>query len=666
MTKGWGADTFNGVGVGRLKAKVMTRPPGPSVLPGLGGPAAPASFVSGFNADALLAAAVQAHNAGRLAEAERGYRAGLALAPRDARMPAHLGVLLLEQGRNAEGVALLDQSLALDPRQPGMLTNKGAALMALGRIDEALDAYGKAIAQQAAADQPGAYNNLGVHLQSLNLSDAAAAAYERAVALDPAFPEAWGNLGIAHLLAGRASVALPALDRAVALKPDYPDAWTNRGTALQALNRLDEALESFDRALALRPEAAEAWTNRSLALQGLRRFDESFEASARAVSMGEGGNADSWNNHGVALQTLHRFEEAVDAYDRALTADPAGASAWNNRGLALQGLGRFEAAMASFDRAIALQPDYADAHWNKAIALILLGDYEHGWPLFEWRWKRSDPGAEKPRDFGVPPWLGEAPIAGKTLLLHAEQGFGDTIQMLRYAPVLAAQGAKVTLIVPEPLIELAATVEGLGAPPVAGGVMNFDLHIPLMSLPLAMKTRIDAVPHDIPYLSVPERARTAWAGRLGPAARRRVGLAWAGNPGHSNDHNRSLAFEVLRPLLDADVEFHSLLKAYRPSELDALIADGRIRDHSDELDSFSDTAALIDRMDVVVAVDTSTAHLAGALGKPLLLLLPLIPDCRWGLNREDSPWYPTARLLRQTAAGDWSGVIAAASEALRA
>jgi tetratricopeptide (TPR) repeat protein len=631
----------------------------------LGGAAAPASTIPAFNADVLLAAAIQAHDSGRLAEAERGYRAALALAPRDARVPAHLGVLLLEQGRNAEGVALLDQSLALDPRQPGMLTNKGNALVALGRVAEALDAYGQAIAQQSAADQPGAYNNLGVYLQSLKLSDDAATAYERALALDPAFPEAWGNLGVAHLTAERAQAALEALDRAVALKPDYPDAWTNRGTALQKMNRLDEALESFDRALALRPDSADVWTNRSLTLQGLRRFDESFEASAKAVSMGEGADADSWNNHGVALQTLHRFEEAVDAYDRALTADPEGASAWNNRGLALQGLGRFEEAVASFDRAIALKPDYADAHWNKALVLILLGDYEAGWPLFEWRWKRSEPGAEKPLDFGAPPWLGQAPIAGKTLLLHAEQGFGDSIQMLRYVPLLAARGAKVTLIAPEPLIELAATVEGLGAEPKTGGLMSFDLHVPLMSLPLAMNTRLDTVPRDTPYLSVPERARAAWSERLGPAKRRRVGLAWAGNPDHNNDHNRSLAFDVLRPLLDADVEFHSLLKTYRPGEREALAADGRIHDHSAALDSFADTAALIDRMDMVVAVDTSTAHLAGALGKPLLLLLPFIPDCRWGLNRDDSPWYPTARLLRQDAAGDWTGVIRAAAAALR-
>ena len=642
----------------------MTRPPGAPVLPGLGKAAASAPTFPAFNADALLAAAIQAHDAGRLAEAERGYRAALAIAPRDPRVAAHLGTLLLEQGRHAEGVAALDQSLALDPRQPGMLTNKGAALAALGRFAEAIAAYGLAIGLQPAAEQPAAYNNLGVYLQSLGRSDDAAAAYQQALALDPDFPEAWGTLGVAHLTADRPAPAFEALDRAVALRPDYADAWTNRGTALQKLNRLDEALESFDRALAQRPDAAAIWTNRSLALQGLRRFDESFEASAKAVAMGQGEDADSWNNHGVALQTLHRYDEAVDAYDKALTADPSGASAWNNRGLALQGQGRFEDAIASFDRAIALKPDYADAYWNKAIALILTGDYAAGWPLFEWRWKRSEPGAEPATDYGTPPWLGETALAGKTLLLHAEQGFGDTLQMLRYIPILADQGIRVTLIVPEPLIELANTVRGLSAPARAEGLMGFDAHTPLMSLPLAMGTGLDTVPADVPYLHAPEDARRRWAQRLGPARRRRVGLTWSGNPGHRNDHNRSLPFEALGPLLGADVEFHALHKDYRPADLAAMRADGRVIDHAAELDSFSATAALIEQMDVVIAVDTSVAHLAGALGKPLLLLLPFVPDYRWGLSREDSPWYPTARLIRQERPGDWAGAVRRALEAL--
>jgi tetratricopeptide (TPR) repeat protein len=645
----------------------MTRTPGPPGLPGLGSaPAAgPANPFPAFNPESVLAQAIQAHEAGRLEDAERHYRTVLKMAPKDPRIPAHLGSLLLEQGRNEEGAAMMDLTLALDPRQPGMLMNRGAALIALGRFEEALASYTLAIACQPEDVRHEAFNNLGVYLHGLGRPDEAADAYAKAVALKPDFPEAWGNRGISLLTGGQPEAAVKAFDRAVALKPDYADAWTNRGTALQALSRLDEALESFDRALALDPAAGEIWNNRSMALQGLRRFDESIAASAKAVELGGEAVQDSWNNHGIALQTLNRFDEAIEAFDRSIAADPAAASALNNRGLALQGLGRHDEALASFDAAIALKPDYPDAHWNKAIGLILLGRYAEGWPLFEWRWKRSEPGADKPRDLGVPPWLGETSLDGKTLLVHAEQGFGDSLQMLRYIPLLAAQGAKVRLMIPAQLTELASTVEGLAWPPHEIAGRPFDAHIPMMSLPLAMGTTFETVPADVPYIAVPESAAAKWARRLGPGARTRVGLTWSGNANHRNDHNRSLTLQALLPLLDADAEFHSLQKDYRPADAELMRADGRIIDHSAELESYSDTAALIDRMDWVVSVDTSTAHLAGALGKPLLLLLPFAPDYRWGLERSDTPWYPSARLLRQRTPGDWAPVIADALSALK-
>ena len=639
----------------------MTRAP---VLPGLGqGPLSATPPL--FDVEALLAAAIGAHEAGRGAEAERSYRALLKMAPRDARIPAHLAVLLLEQGRHGDALPALDQTLALDPGQAGMLTNKGNALIALERFGEAIAAYDQAIALQARPERASAYVNLGVYLQGLGRSDDAAAAYGKAIALDPRLPEAWGNLGIAHLHADRPGQALEALDRAIELRPGYADAWTNRGTALQGLGRLEEALEAFDRAIALSPESAGVWSNRSMTLQGLRRFEESHQASARAVALGDGDEAGSWNNHGMALQSLGRLDEALAAYDRALSADPSGASALNNRGLALQGMGRLDEALACFDAAAQLKPDYADPHWNKALALLAMDRYAEGWRLFEWRWKRSEPGAEQPQDFGVPAWLGETGLGGKTLLIHAEQGYGDTIQMLRYVPVLAAQGVKVVLICPQSLLELADTVEGLAEPALPGGLVNFDAHVPTMSLPLAMGTRIETVPAAVPYLKVPGRAKAAWAERLGPKTRLRVGLSWSGNARHRNDHNRTLAFEALKPLLEADAEFHSLHKDYRPGDLDALNADGRIADHSAAIESFSDTAALIDRMDVVVAVDTATAHLAGALGQRLMVLLPFAPDYRWGLTSAETPWYPTARLLRQPRPGDWAPVIAEALGALK-
>lgn len=638
----------------------MTRTP----LPGLGAGPSPAAA---FNIDALFASAVQAQESGRAAEAERSYRLLLGMAPKDARIPAYLAVLLLEQGRNAEALPILDQTLALDPGQAGMHTNKGNALMALDRVPEALAAYGAAIALQPRADQAPGYVNLGVYLESLKRPADAAEAYLKAIKLDPSIPEAWGNLGIARLTQGHNEAALEALDRAIKLRPAYADAWTNRGTALQAMGRLDEALASFDRALDLTPGEAGLWSNRSLALQAMGRTEESLEASTRAVAL-DAQHPESLNNHGVALQAVGRGEEAMAAYDKAVSADPTGASAWNNRGLALQSLGRFEEARASFDRAIALKPDFPDALWNKSLLLIALGEYAEGWKLFEWRWTRSDREAERLPDMGgASVWLGETSPKGKRVLIHAEQGFGDTLCMLRYAPVLAAQGAQVIVNAPVSLHELVRGVEGveavIGSEPTQVG---FDLFVPTMSLPAAMGTTLETLPAEVPYLHAPAELRAKWAARLGPKTRRRVGLTWSGNAKQRNDHNRSMPLANLLPLLDADVEFHSLQKDYRPADRALLEADGRIIDHAAELESFADTAALMEEMDLVISVCTSTAHLAGALARPLLVMLTAIPDYRWGLGRTDSPWYPTARLLRQKTTGDWSPVIAGAKEALDA
>ena len=645
----------------------MTRTPGPPGLPGLGSaPAGPLNPFPAFNPETVLAQAIQAHEAGRLEEAERHYRTALKMGPKDPRLPAHLGSLLLEQGRNAEGAAMMDQTLALDPRQPGMLMNRGAALVALGRFEEALASYTLAIAYQPEDVRHEAFNNLGVYLHGLGLPDAAADAYAKAVALKPDFPEAWGNRGIALLTGGQPEAAVQAFDRAVALKPDYADAWTNRGTALQELSRLDEALESFDRALALNPAAGEIWTNRSMALQGLRRFDESMESSAKAVQLGSEAPQDAWNNHGIALQTLNRPDEALDAYDKALVADPNKAAAWNNRGMSLQALGRMDEAIASFDHAIGLKPDYAEAYWNKALALIAMGDYEAGWPLYEWRWKREHNDIQV-RQFDAPLWLGDASLEGKTLLLHAEQGFGDTICMLRYAPRLAAMGARVVANVPPLLMDLTRAAPGIHSVIGADGApVAIDYHTPMMSLPLAMGAAMDSVRVAGPYMTAPEAAQARWKDRLGPKTRRRVGLAWSGNANQKNDHNRSMPLSAVLPFLDTDWEFHSIQKDYREADKTLLQADGRIVDHAEALETFTDTAALIGEMDLVISVCTSTAHLAGALGRPLLVMLTEIPDYRWGLGRSDSPWYPTAHLLRQSRTGDWSPVIAEALEVLKA
>ncbi|MDH5254676.1 MAG: tetratricopeptide repeat protein, partial [Gammaproteobacteria bacterium] len=340
----------------------------------------------------------------------------------------------------------------------------------------------------------------------------------------------------------------------------------------------------------------------------------------------------------------------------------------NNLGNALQAAGRIEDALRSHDRALALKPDFADARWNKAFALLLQGDYAAGWPLFESRWDLAGNPCD-PEGSTRPLWLGDAPLAGRTLLVRHEQGLGDTLQMLRYVPVLAARGARVLVQVPRALADLAATVPGVasvtvfGEPPPA-----HDLQIPCMSLPLACRTTLATIPADVPYLAVPDASRAIWAGRLGVRGgadgQRRVGLAWSGSAEHRNDRQRSLPFHLLVPLLSLAAEFHSLQKDYRPGDAGQLAATGRLRDWSADLRTLADTAGLIDALDLVITVDTAVAHLAGALGKPVWLLLPSAPDYRWMLGRADSLWYPTMRLFRQPAAGAWDPVLREVSAAL--
>jgi len=606
----------------------MKRTPGPPALPGLF-PVQPGPLTSAaFNPAALFQDAVRAHDAGRLDDAERGYRLALKLAPRDAAILARLGALLLQGARWDEGAVLLEQSVAIDPRQRHVLTNLGNALIELDRPDEAVAVYARAIALLPAAERAAAYNGMGVYLQGLGRAAHAVGAYDQAIRLSPKMSEAWANRGASLLALNRLADAITSLDRAIALKPDVADALTNRGIALYRSLRPQQALVDFDRALALKPDGVEIH-----------------------------------NNKGLALLALDRFEEALACADRAIALRPDMAETHNNRGKPLQELDRWDEALAAYDQAIALKPDYAEPRWNKGLILTRAGDYEHGWPLLEWRWRQPD-SPPQPR-LDRPLWLGAPPLAGKTILLHAEQGLGDTLHMLRYAPILAGQGARVLFCGPRALHGLAASVEGIAE--VLGPELpadGFDFHCPMMSLPLALGTRIETIPADVPYLAAPVAKIAAWQARLGPRTRRRIGLAWSGNADHKNDRNRSIALEKLLPLLAADADFYSLQKDYREADAALMRADGRIRDCSADLADFTDTAALTQQMDLVISVDTSVAHLAGALGRPVFILLPYIADYRWHSGAASSPWYPTARLFRQGRARDWDSVIVEVGAAL--
>jgi tetratricopeptide (TPR) repeat protein len=363
---------------------------------------------------------------------------------------------------------------------------------------------------------------------------------------------------------------------------------------------------------------------------------------------------------------LYRYDEALASYSLALQICPDHAPAHHARALALQYLQRFDEALVGYQRAQQIKPSYAEAHFGEGVCRLLAGDFKEGWPKYEWRWRLKDFAAARPL-FAQPAWLGREDVRGKTVLLHAEQGLGDTLHFCRYAPVLVEMGARVVLRVQAPLQTLLGSLKGVSQVVSEWEPLpEFDFHCPLLSLPLALNT---AVLSDIPapssYLWADPEQIQYWQEKLGKAHKPKVGLVWSGNSKYKNDRHRSLPFNELKALFDLDLEFVSLQKEVKPSEMNALQA-SPVLQVAEELQDFSDTAALVSLLDRVITVDTSVAHLAGALGKPVWILLPYAPDFRWLVGRNDSPWYPTAQLFRQPAFGDWSSVIADLKNALLA
>jgi len=608
----------------------------------------------------LLEEGLTHHRAGRLAEAEACYQQMLAAQPDHADALHLLGLIAYQVRRADLAVELIGRAIERNERNAAYFSNCGNALQALNRYEEALASYDRALALEP--DHAEAFNNRGAALEELKRLDEALASYDKMLALKPASAEAFYNRGNVLKALGRRDEALASYDRALALKPDYAEAFNNRGVALQELQRFDEALASHDKALALKPDYAEAANSRGNALQALQRFDEALASYDKALAL-KPEYAEAFNNRGNVLRALRRFDEALTSYNKAVALKPSYAEAFSNCGVTLQELRRFDEALASYENAQALNPDYAEAHWNEGLLRLLTGDFDRGWIKSEWRWKVKSFASSK-RSLAQPLWLGDGAVEGKTILLHSEQGLGDTIQFCRYVPLVAARGARVILQVDEPLRQLVSGVAGVShcisnaeAPP------DFDLHCPLLSLPLAFATRLDTIPCATPYLGVPAHT-TDWEARLGPKHRPRIGLVWSGSPRHENDLNRSIKLDVMSRLFDVAATFVSLQKDVRPGDQATLNARSDLLDLGKSLESFSDTAALISHLDLVISVDTSVAHLAGALGRPVWILLQYRPDWRWLLDREDSPWYPTARLFRQTDSREWQSVVERVHDAL--
>jgi tetratricopeptide (TPR) repeat protein len=483
-----------------------------------------------------------------------------------------------------------------------------------------------------------------------------------ALKINPNIPDIWANYAnVLHALK-RDEEALGALDKALALRPDDPGLTQQRGNALLTLGRPSDALACFDAALKANPGNSDALNGRGLALATLGQTNEALAAFDAALATAP-LRPDILYNRGNALLALDRLNEAVTAFDRVLARVPGHNKAWINRGRALQSLNRPAEAVPCFEKAVALDRDDADAHFNLALALLSIGEYERGFREYEWRWKRTGMPARKS---SKPLWLGEFPPGGRTILLQAEQGLGDTIQFARYIPLLTKLGAKVALEVHPELKATMAGIAGLMSCHARGEPLPaFDRTCPMGSLPLALKTTPATIPAQIPYLTADQSRLAQWSERLGPASGKRVAIAWAGQARHVNDRNRSLDLDLLAPLFGLPgLDFVSIQRDLRDGDAEKLARMPGLTHVGGELNDMADTAAVQALCDLTLAVDTSVVHLAGALGRPVWIMLPLAADWRWGVSAETSAWYPQARLFRQTAVGDWANVIARVRDAL--
>jgi len=567
--------------------------------------------------------ALRLHRSGQLQDADKIYRDILDDDPTHCSALHLAGLVKYEEGDFPEALRLVAAALKGNCGSADLLMDHGAILYALKRFDEALSQFDQLL-DESAGDARLHYNR-GNALKGL----------------------------------GRYEEALASYDRALEIAPDLLVAHQNRASTLAGLNRYEEALAAYDRVLQSAGLSARIslLMDRSRILGRIKRYEEAW-AGYEEVLAHRPDDVEALTQRGVLLTEFGRPDEALAQYEHALRVNPDCVDAHLNRGNALGAMNRLNEALQSYDEALARDPQHADANFNQALVRLCLGDFRAGWRQYEYRWKREKYATARPV-YPRPMWSGKEDVRGKTILLCAEQGLGDAIQFARYATVLAKLGAKVLIGAHRPLVPVLATVPGVTAViPDGEELPHFDFYCSLLSLPLAFSTQPATIPADIPYIRARDESVAKWRHKLPANGRVRVGICWAGTGEHSNNRNRSMTLERFAALLSIPgVDFVSLQKEVGDVEA-AVLQHFDVTQLGQEFSDFSDTAAVVALLDIVISVDTSVAHLAGAMGKATIVLIPFAPDWRWMLHRTDSPWYPTMRLYRQSKIHDWSGPIA--------
>ena len=628
-------------------------------------------------------------------QALASYGQALQLAPHKHSYLVKAGNLLRELQRHDEAIDCYEQAIGLEPDHAEAYAHMAVSMAELGHLDAAFGCckialeidptqsiahYHKALLAMRQDDKQAALECLDAALKSepqssaiwmskglllINLKDPAAAliALDRAIELGIKTADIYLNRAHCHKELNQLELAVNDLETSLTLDPQHADALMTLGVMSQEMGRHEAAVGLYTQAIAQNPAKAEAYSNLGAVLFELNRFEDALQTLQAALDM-DPQLVNAWSNLGATLMKLYQFETALEAFDQVLKLEPQNVDAYCHQGLILHDLHRLEDAMTCYDKALAIDPQSTLAQWNQSVCLLLQGDFERAWPAYEARWKHKKLNLAL-RDYAQSRWTGQESLKGKSILIYAEQGLGDTLQFARFIPRLIEQGAQVAFEVQPPLVSLLARCFPQAHVYAAGGQSpKFDLHTPLLSLPGILHCNASTIPTPTGYLRANPEKITEWKQRLGRAQRPLIGLVWRGNPAHQNDRCRSMSLDTLLQALPQDADYICLQNQMQSHDMQILEKTNRVRTYSQDLKDFEDTAALCELMDVVISVDTSVAHLSAALGQKTWVLIPHSPDWRWMLQGADTHWYRSMHLYRQTTPGSWTQALATLSQDL--
>ncbi|MDT8304098.1 MAG: tetratricopeptide repeat protein, partial [Sedimentisphaerales bacterium] len=615
--------------------------------------------------------AAQHYRDGHLRQAEQIYRLILQSNPDNPVALHSLGVIAHQKGNHDAAVELISKAIANNSHIPHFHNTLGLVFETLDKYNEAVAAYQQAVSVKP--DYAEAYHNMAIALQSQSQYTAAVEKCKQAISIKPDYAEAYNTMGFSLEKQQQYAEAIKYYKKAVQFKPDFAEAYNHLGVVLNAQNHSIEAIKNYKQALRIDPDYAEVYNNLGIALKDQEQFTEAIANFEQAIQL-EPDFAEAYYNLANSLRDETRCTEAIENYRKAVLLKPDYAEAYNHLGVVLNAQGGHVEiienleAIKNYRRALQLNPDFAEAHWNLSLVLLRTGRFIEGWKEYEWRRNPKLDIVTYPHSFEIQRWDGSC-FSGKRLLVHYEQGLGDTLHFVRYLPMVKARGGTVILEARKPLYKLLQGFPGVDELIEASldkkPIVKFDHHISLMDLPKIFETSLETIPAEVPYINCCPQKAEHWRNKLaGPDFK--VGIVWAGSPSHGNDQNRSCTLKYFEPLTKIDgVRLYGLQKGKAAEQVEGLADEMTITNIGTEFEDFSDTAAAIENLDLVISVDTSVLHLAGAMGKPVWALLPFAPEWRWMLNREDSPWYPTMKLFRQKKWGQWGSVFQDVAKELR-